>query len=357
MATDLGRVIPILVFLASITVVAELADIAGVFRAATQFAAKVGQGSIRRLWLIIVVIASLTTIFLSLDTTAVLLTPVILVLAKRLKINPWPFALTTIWLANTASLLLPVSNLTNLLLVSKLHWTTITFLHRMWIPALVALGTTVIVLGLMFKGSLTGTYSYEPIAKSTDRILFRTAAGVCIAVGPLFVIGLPPWLVGVIAAILLTSLFLWRKPRALSWKFIPWRLVVITTGLFLIVGTLEKFGLDHLLGGLVGSGQSFFSLLRLSSLAALASNTINNLPAYMAFEPLASNSSDRMLALLVGTNLGPLITIWGSLATLLWRDRCRSAGVKISTRQFVLSGIIGLPFLLILTTAAIFAGR
>ena len=67
------------------------------------------------LWLLVVLVAALSTIFLSLDTTAVLLTPVVIVLARHAGLNPLPFALTTVWLANTGSLLLPVSNLTNLL--------------------------------------------------------------------------------------------------------------------------------------------------------------------------------------------------------------------------------------------------
>ena len=114
----LRRVAPILLFLAAVTVVAELADAAGVFDVAAHVAAGLGRGRVIVLWLLVVVLASVTTIVLSLDTTAVLLTPVVLALAAQLDLPPLPFAMTTVWLANTASLLLPVSNLTNLLAVT-----------------------------------------------------------------------------------------------------------------------------------------------------------------------------------------------------------------------------------------------
>jgi arsenical pump membrane protein len=109
----------VLVFLIAITVVAEIADGAGVFDIAGHWAARVGHGRTWLLWLLIVGLSCLSTIVLSLDTTAVLLTPVVIAVARQLQLNPLPFAMTTVWLANTASLLLPVSNLTNLLALHR----------------------------------------------------------------------------------------------------------------------------------------------------------------------------------------------------------------------------------------------
>ena len=110
-----SRVLPVLAFLVAITVVAEIADLAGVFDVAAHWASRAGRHRIWALWLLIVAIACACTIVLSLDTTAVLLTPVAITVARQVGVPPLPFAMTTLWLANTASLLLPVSNLTNLL--------------------------------------------------------------------------------------------------------------------------------------------------------------------------------------------------------------------------------------------------
>ena len=111
----LARIAPVLVFLVGVTVIAELADAAGVFEIAAREAAHLGRGRVWRLWLMVVALGAGCTIVLSLDTTAVLLTPVVLAMARQLDISPRLFAITTVWLAGTASLLLPVSNLTNLL--------------------------------------------------------------------------------------------------------------------------------------------------------------------------------------------------------------------------------------------------
>ena len=113
------RVGPVLIFLIAITVVAEIADAAGVFDVAGHWAARAGRGRTWLLWLLVVGLSCLSTIVLSLDTTAVLLTPVVIAVARQLRLNPLPFAMTTVWLANTASLLLPVSNLTNLLALHR----------------------------------------------------------------------------------------------------------------------------------------------------------------------------------------------------------------------------------------------
>ena len=138
---------PILIFLLSITVLAELADKAGVFDAAAGACARTARGSAARLFLLISLLGTLTTIGMSLDTTAVLLTPVVLTLAERLNLRPLPFALLAVWLANTASLLLPVSNLTNLLAVQHTGLSAVAFAGRMALPELVAVTLTVGYLG------------------------------------------------------------------------------------------------------------------------------------------------------------------------------------------------------------------
>ena len=356
---SIARVTPILVFLLGITVVAELADAAGVFESAAALASRGGRGSVLRLWLLVVVLGTTTTVLLSLDTTAVLLTPVVLALASRLGIAPWPFALATVWLANTASLLLPVSNLTNLLLVDKLHWSVAEYTARMWVPAVVAVAVSVLVLGLLLRTSLRGRYPTVDGEEVRDPLLFRTAVGVCLGVGPLFVAGVPPWVVGTAGAAVLVLAFLWRRRSALRWGLLPWRLVVITLGLFLVVGFGQQHGLSRVLGDLAGAGagDTFGVLLRTAASGAVGSNLVNNLPAYIALEPVASSSPDRLLALLVGTNLGPLITLWASLATLLWRERCRARGLEIKAGGFALAGLVGVPVLLVATTGALWLTR
>ncbi|MDQ2750376.1 MAG: SLC13 family permease, partial [Actinomycetota bacterium] len=99
----LTRAGPVLGFLAAITVLAELADRAGVFDAAAGACARLARGSTVRLFLLVAVLGTATTVGMSLDTTAVLLTPVVLTLTDRLGLRPLPLALLAVWLANTTS--------------------------------------------------------------------------------------------------------------------------------------------------------------------------------------------------------------------------------------------------------------
>jgi arsenical pump membrane protein len=346
----IGQVGPVLLFLLGITVVAELADAAGVFAAAADLAARLGGGSVRRLFALVLALGTLTTLVLSLDTTAVLLTPVVLVLAARLRIAAAPFAMATVWLANTASLLLPVSNLTNLLAMRGLGLTVTGFAARMWLPAVAALAVTVLVLSLRYRTQLGGRYEAPEREAIEDVVLFRAAAGVCLAVGPLFVAGLNVAVVACCGAAVLGGLFAVRRRGVLRFSLLPWRLVIMVSGLFLVIGAWQQHGLERLLDDVVGTGTALPDLARLAAVSAGFSNVANNLPAFAALHPVAGSSVPRVLALLIGTNLGPLILLWGSLATLLWRERCSAKGVRISAREFAMVGLIGVPVLLAAST-------
>jgi arsenical pump membrane protein len=125
--------------------------------------------------------------------------------------------------------------------------------------------------------------------------------------------------------------------------------------LFLVVRAGQDHGLNSLLAKAAGTSASGPGLLRMAGLGAVVSNLANNLPAFAALQPVADGSIPRMLALLVGTNLGPLILLWGSLATLLWRERCTARGVRISAREFATVGLIGVPLLLTASVLALIA--
>jgi arsenical pump membrane protein len=341
------RVGPILVFLVAITVVAELADTAQVFDVAATRAAKLGRGHTLGLFGLIVVLGSLTTIVLSLDTTAVLLTPVVLALATQLRISVLPFAMAAVWLANTASLLLPVSNLTNLLAVNRLHLSAVSFAAQMWLPAIASIAVTAVVLGIAYRHDLSGRYVVPGAFEIADPVSFRVCATMCVVIAPFFVIGLPVWLPALVAAVVLLVLFAFRQPRRISIALVPWRLVLLVEGLFLVVATLGAHGLDRVLGDAAGHSDSSLGVLRTAGVGAGASNLANNLPSYLALERVTDGRQHQLLGLLLGTNVGPLVLLWGSLATLLWRERCKARDVNISPWQFARVGLIGVPVLLL----------
>lgn len=334
-----ARVGPVLVFLVAITVVAEIASIAGVFDVAAHWAARVGGRRTWRLWLLIVALACMSTIVLSLDTTAVLLTPVAITVAAQVGISPVPFAMTTLWLANTASLLLPVSNLTNLLALHHVA-STGAYLRLSWAPALAAIVATVLVLALRHRRALRGTYDVSPAPSPHDRVLLWSAGVVCVLLGPLFVTGLVPAIPASVAAVFLLGVLLVRDRSRVREITVPWRLVVGVILLFLVVQLALDHGLRSSLASAVGAGTGPLDLARVAATAGVAANAVNNLPAYLALESVASDAPARLMALLIGVNAGPLVTVWASLATLLWRQRCRAAGVSISTGRLALEGCV-----------------
>lgn len=337
------RVGPVLIFLVAITVVAEIADSAGVFDIAGHWAARAGHGRAWLLWLLVVGLSCLSTIFLSLDTTAVLLTPVVIAVARQLRLNPLPFAMTTVWLANTASLLLPVSNLTNLLALHRFSALGVGYAGyirlALW-PALAAIAATVAVLAVIHLGDLRGHYLTEAPAAAHDRTLLIIAASVCVALGPAFVSGIAPAIPASVAALVLIGTLLVRNRPLLREVKVPWLIVLGVSALFIAVDLALGHGLRELLAGWVGTGTGTSDLLRVSAFGAGTANVADNLPAYLALESVTDNDPHRLMALLIGVNAGPLVTIWASLATILWRERCRRAGIAISLWRFAWQGAV-----------------
>ena len=347
------RVWPILLFAVAITVVAELASEVGVFSAIAERTARAARGRAWLLWLLVVLVAVVSTAFLSLDTTAVLLTPVVVIVAQAHGLPPLPFALTTVWLANTASLMLPVSNLTNLLALHALGFTDPhQFFVLLVVPAIVAIVVPCLLLLVIFRRELTTRFEPTPVASPSDPVLFWLSAGVLIALLPLLVTGIPVWITSMIAALLLAIVFAIRRRKVLTFSLIPWQLVVFASGLFLVVEAGHALGMTQLLARVAGSGTDLPSLLQLSFSGMLGANAVNNLPAYLALEPVAGEPV-RIAALLIGVNAGALITPWASLATLLWHSRLNALGVEIPWSRYVLLGLVAAPLTVLLATAAL----
>ncbi|CAM4065399.1 SLC13 family permease [Kibdelosporangium persicum] len=339
------RLVPLLLFLGSVIILAELTAAAEVFDVVAIRLSIIGRGRYVLLFLLCVTLASVTTITLNLDTTAVLLTPVILALASTLGISPLPLAMTTVWLSNTASLLLPVSNLTNLLAADRVALSPSEFAAKMWAPQLAAIVVTAACLWIWYwrRGRRGGQLRYElPRRREpADKPLFTVAAVVCLVFVVGILVGVPIGVASSISAGALLIAFLVRRKSELRWALIPWRLLVFVIGLFLVIDTISLHGLDALLHGLMGTDDNALGAARAAAAGAGLSNVVNNLPAYVAGESVIPvDNHTQLLALLVSTNVGPVITPWASLATLLWYERCHASGVKVPMGRFMWTGAI-----------------
>jgi arsenical pump membrane protein len=229
-------------------------------------------------------------------------------------------------------LLLPVSNLTNLLAVHRfddLGAGHADYVRTAALPAVTAIVATLLLIAVLQRRALRGTYAVDPPADPHDRVLLLAAGAVCLAIGPLFAVGLDPAVVSLASAAVLLLATVWRAPSLLREVRPPW----LMAGAFVLVAGLLRLaqgqGLLDWLGPVVGSGTQARDLLRLSGASAVAANLVNNLPAFLVVEPSAADDVRRLVATLVGVNAGGLVTPWASLATLLWLQRCRSAGLRV----------------------------
>lgn len=346
-----ARAAPILVFLVAMTVLADLADAAQVFDVVASRAARVARGRVWLLYGLVLLVGAATTILLSLDTTAVLFTPVVLALATQLTLDPLPFAFAAVWLANTASLLLPVSNLTNLLAIGRVGLSAPAYAGRMSGPALAAFGVTCAGLAVWHHRRLRGRYAVPERPAVRDGLLFGVALAACLLLAPALLLGLPAPVAAAAAAAVVAMAFAVRQRVALTWRLVPWRLLLLVEGLFLVVEALGPHGLDAALRSVAGVGGGFLGDLRLAGAAAAGSNLVNNLPAYLALDRVVPRHD--LLPVLLGVDLGPLVLPWGSLATLLWAERCRQRGVEVPWRTFAVSGLLLMPVLLLATVATL----
>jgi arsenical pump membrane protein len=362
-SATMRRILPILLFLATILVVADLTAEAGLFDLVATWLAIRARGHFWRLFVACVAFAALTTIVLNLDTTAVLLTPVMLAVAGKLRgdegeqIPALPLAMCTVWLANTASLLLPVSNLTNLLAAGRIDLSFIAFAARMSAAQAASLLIAAVLLWLFYwRRSRRGADRYEPLPpyRPADRRLLGVTALACLFFIAAIIAGIQLQVASTIAATAVVLAFAIRRRSALRWGLIPWRLPVFVTGLFFVVQTISLHLLHPLTSALVSQSDGAAGTFRAAAVGAVLANLVNNLPAYLAGEAaVAAGNHVQLLGLLIGVNVGPVISPWASLATLLWFERCLSSGVKVPLLRYTLTSACLAVMGIALATAAL----
>ncbi len=352
--------LPVVGFLAAVLVLAELCADDGLFTAAGDLVARTCGGTPVRLLGGVFAVAALTTAVLSLDATVVLLTPVVFVTAARTGARPRPHVYATAHLANSASLLLPVSNLTNLLAFTAAGLSFTRFALLMAPAWLLAIGVEYVVLRRFFRADLSAPAVPRPATERPPLPLFTllVLGGTLAGFGVSSLAGLNPAWAALAGALVLGA-------RALRLRrTTPARLVAASGPLFclfvLALGIVVKAVVDNGMGGAVGRllphGDGLPALLAVAAVAALLANVINNLPAILALLPvLASGGPGPVLAALIGVNIGPNLTYVGSLATLLWRRVLREHDAEPDLGEFTRLGALSVPAALVAATAALWA--
>ncbi|MFB7268885.1 SLC13 family permease [Streptomyces sp. NPDC056244] len=357
--------LPVVVFLAAVLVLAQLCDEEGLFTAAGELVARVCGSRPRRLLGGVFAVAAVTTAVLSLDATVVLLTPVVFATAARVGARPLPHVYACTHLANSASLLLPVSNLTNLLAFTASGLTFTRFAALMALPWLAAIAVEYAVFRRFFAADLAA----DPVAEAPGPRGPEPGEGRGVPVFTLVVLGLtlagfavtslagaePLWAALAGAAVLAVRALRQRRTtvkglvRAASPLFC---LFVLALGV--IVKAVVDNGLDTGIGKLLPDGSSLPSLLAIAAVAAVLANLINNLPAILALLPVVAPAGPGpVLAALIGVNIGPNLTYVGSLATLLWRRVLHEHDTEPGLWHFTRLGLLTVPAALAASTVAL----
>jgi arsenical pump membrane protein len=356
---------PTIGFLAALLVLAEGCRREGLFDALGGVMAAGARGRPRRLLAMVFVAAAGVTAVLSLDATVVLLTPIVFATAARLRTSPKPHVYACSHLANSASLLLPVSNLTNLLAFHASGLSFTRFAAYMALPTAAAVGVEWAVLTRFFSLELrrprrgaAGAKAGRPRGGEADRpplprralaVVALTLAGFAVS----SLIGIAPVWVAVAGAAALAVPGLAQRATSVG------RLVsaaepsflVFVLGLGVVVRAASDNGLASAVKALLPSGTALPALLLVAVISAVLANLVNNLPATLVLVPVAAAGGPApVLAVLVGVNIGPNLTYVGSLATLLWRRVLHVEDTDIELGEFVRLGALTVPAALVAAT-------
>jgi arsenical pump membrane protein len=361
--SEVGRLLPVVGFLAAVLVLARLCDDEGLFHTAGAAMARVTSGSQNRLLASVFAVAAAVTVILSLDATVVLLTPVVLATARTLAVPARPHAYATAHLANSASLLLPVSNLTNLLAFSAAGLSFLHFAAVMTLPWLAAVLIEFVLLRWLFAKELTVKPRKDAATEPIDVPVFALAVLGLTLVGfaVTSLLGLSPAWAALAGALVLGVQGLACRRTSVTRIAIavdaPFLAFVLCLGV--VVDAVMKSGLESAMHKVIPDGQGLLALLGIAAVAAVLSNIVNNLPAVLVLLPLVTVAGPAaVLAVLIGVNIGPNLTYAGSLANLLWRGVVRRDTTDWGTGfgEFSRIGLCTVPLTLIAAVLGLWAG-
>lgn len=366
-AEAVGKGLDVYLFLIGMMLISELARREGLFDWMAAVATTHAGGSPRRLFVLIYLIGIGVTVFMSNDATAVVLTPAVYAACKAAKVrNPLPFLLICAFIANAASFVLPISNPANLVIFNGGHIPPLgLWISTFAIPSLVAIAVTFAALYWTQRHALaaeTLATDVEPVhlslaARVAGLGLIGTAGALLIASALDRDLGWPTFAAGFLT-LALVSLVKREEPFSVL-KHISWSVLPLVAGLFVVVEALTQTGMIEALAGLLRDHASRDPALTtmVSGIASgFVSNLVNNLPAGLVAGSTVQAAQAPSLvsaAILIGIDLGPNLSITGSLATILWLTALRREGIEVGFWQFLKVGAVVMIPALLLTLGSV----
>ena len=345
-------------FLIGMMLLAEVAREHGVFDWLSSVAVRAAEGSCAQLFVLVYGVGTVVTIFMSNDATAVVLTPAILVAVRKARVQPLPYLFVCAFIANAASFLLPISNPANLVVFQAAMPPLAEWLIAFAVPSLLSIVTTFFVLRFIFRKELCETIEQRLEARPLNMNGKLVLGSVGLMVAVLLTassfgenLGLPACLTALaIAAVICIK----ERSNPLSFaREISWSTLVLVIGLFVMVDAAESIGAMRYtkewlawarhLGVAAGELVTGFTV-------GIANNLVNNLPlGLIAGSTVHAAHASRSLAaaVLIGVDLGPNLSITGSLATILWLIALRKENLDVSFWDFLKVGAVAMPIALL----------
>jgi len=351
-------------FLIGMMLLAEVARQEGLFDWLAAQAVRHSDGSAKRLFLIVYVVGTIVTVLLSNDATAVVLTPAVYAATRAAKVEPLPYLFICAFIANAASFVLPISNPANLVVFGQQMPPLAEWLRTFALPSLVAIVATYLALRLAQRRALdvpvaavgaisplsrTGTLAALGIAVTAVVLLTASARGADL--------GLPTFVAGAVVTTLILAIGRqspWPVLKDISWSVLP-----LVAGLFILVEGLNRTGalpaLARLLKRAATASPELTSWIA-GIVVAVGSNLMNNLPMGLiaaTTRQLAQAPAHVTGAILIGVDLGPNLSVTGSLATILWLIALRREGEHVDAWRFLKLGLVVMPPALLLSLLAL----
>jgi arsenical pump membrane protein len=356
-----GKGMDVYFFLIGMMLLAEVARKEGLFDWLAGWAVRHSHGSAKRLFLIVYVVGTIVTVLLSNDATAVVLTPAVYAATRAAKVEPLPYLFICAFIANAASFVLPISNPANLVVFGKQMPPLSEWLHTFALPSVVAIVVTYVVLRLTQRRELDaavgdiaplrrgGQFAALGIALTAVVLLAASAQGSDL--------GLPTFVAG--ATVTTLVLVIARQSPLPVLKDISWSVLPLVAGLFILVEGLNRTGVLPALARLLKQASTTSPQITswiAGIVVAIASNLVNNLPMGLiaaTTSQIAEVPTHVTGAILIGVDLGPNLSVTGSLATILWLIALRREGEHVGASRFLKLGLAVMPPALLLSLLAL----
>jgi arsenical pump membrane protein len=365
-AEAIGSEWNLFLFFLGLMVSAAVADMAGFFDWAACLAAGAAQGSGRRLLFNVFILGAIITTFLSNDATAIILTPVVYTMATRLRLRVMPYLFAVSFIANAASMTLPISNPINVLTGDRLRAPLAVYESHLLAASIASIAITIAVFVAVYWRATAANFTFDwrsEIASAVSDRGFFTAVLAGLAVLALaYVVGSALlWPLGVVAVLggaglIVIAAARRRLSREHLVTHVSPALFVYIAALFVLVRAVQDAGITSALvsAAVAQAGDAGSAVIAGLIGTAVASNLINNLPGVLIFISGAQTGGvppglhePFLFGALVGADLGPNLTPVGALSTMLWLVIVRRRGVEVSAWDFLRLGAIIAPLTLI----------